>query len=1215
MTRRIRTTVLLAGMLGMLGAACGDSAEPQTAVLLRITYPDSMELDQIFVLAYPVGDMGGYREEAVPDLPAGTLTDNPLRVLIVLPDEWADRSLFFSVAGKRGGGIVGVASTTEIVDRGTWREVNITLEHGQPVCNNGLLEAGEMCDGTALADTCETAAGLQQGTIHCTPECRIDVSDCFECGNGSIEADEQCDGASLGGESCTTQYFSGGTLSCAETCSFDYTGCTGGCGNLVAETGEDCDGADLLGQTCDTAAGLAEGTLACTPTCQLDISGCHECGNGSLESGEDCDGAAFGGLSCSDFGLGVGRLSCTTSCTIDTTSCCGDGIMGYGEDCDGTDFGGQSCVSATGNTGGLLGCTTDCRLDISRCHTCGNGSVEGSEECDGDGLGLQTCQSVTGFDGTLACHADCTFDITGCAVCGNGALNAGEGCDDGNVTPGDGCDASCITETGWICSGEPSECMPATCGDGALDALEVCDDGNNVSCDGCRGNCSAVETGCGDGFLCGAETCDDGNTAVGDGCGSSCTIEPGWNCTGEPSVCTPPNCGNGLPDPGEACDDGNNSDCDGCRGDCSAWETGCGDGFVCGAETCDDGNTTDCDGCSASCVVETGCGDGALCGAEVCDDGNNVNCDGCRADCSGVETGCGDGYTCGAEACDDGNNINCDGCRADCSAIEFGCGDGFVCGVEVCDDGNNDDCDGCRGNCTAIETGCGDGFTCGAEACDDGNNNDCDGCRGNCSAVETGCGDGVTCGTEVCDDGNTNNCDGCRGDCTALETGCGDGFVCGTEACDDGNTAAGDGCDSSCAEETGWSCTGSPSVCSPDTCGNASIDPLEVCDGGNLGGETCLSVGYRPGTGGLACDPTCTAFDTSGCTAGAIDSVAQLEDAISDAHALGSQQRIGIFGNAAPYTVGGSIVINECGGSCSGGRPYGVIIERVGADPVCFTTGGAFPVFDVETGENEFRDLCFVDAVQAYLFNSGTDAGNNTVTHNRFENSGALADQLIEVHSTGNALVANRFDCTTGGVNAIYVQSEGNTVAMNLISGGFDWAVQVTSFAATLRTLIHYNSIEVLGASSGGVLLNNADQLCYLNNIVFGDGTSTGLSLSGAVMGAPAMCGGYRAENNVNLNHAVACTGPDCAANCDGTSPSVDLCDLTQDPGWDANLCLTPGTNPPNTLVDTGIIPTGISFDHNDSTPAVDYVGANPDVGAREAATSRTYGGVMTGCP
>ena len=38
--------------------------------------------------------------------------------------------------------------------------------------------------------------------------------------------------------------------------------------------------------------------------------------------------------------------------------------------------------------------------------------------------------------------------------------------------------------------------------------------------------------------MVGSETCDDGNTSDNDGCSSTCAVEGGWNCNGEPSVCT-----------------------------------------------------------------------------------------------------------------------------------------------------------------------------------------------------------------------------------------------------------------------------------------------------------------------------------------------------------------------------------------------------------------------------------------------------------------------------------------------------------------------------------------------------------------------------------------------------------------------------------------------------------------------------------------------------
>ena len=45
------------------------------------------------------------------------------------------------------------------------------------------------------------------------------------------------------------------------------------------------------------------------------------CGNDIREDGEQCDGPDLGGASCNMLGFGGGGLSCTPSCTFDTSSC------------------------------------------------------------------------------------------------------------------------------------------------------------------------------------------------------------------------------------------------------------------------------------------------------------------------------------------------------------------------------------------------------------------------------------------------------------------------------------------------------------------------------------------------------------------------------------------------------------------------------------------------------------------------------------------------------------------------------------------------------------------------------------------------------------------------------------------------------------------------------------------------------------------------------
>ncbi|MCD4759496.1 hypothetical protein K8R33_01255 [archaeon] len=68
-----------------------------------------------------------------------------------------------------------------------------------------------------------------------------------------------------------------------------------------------------------------------------------------------------------------------------------------------------------------------------------------------------------------------------------------------------------------------------------------------------------------------------------------------------------------------------------------------------------------------------------------------------------------------------------------------------------------------------------------------------------------------------------------------------------------------------------------PNICCrpKDVCGDGFLDSGEVCEGGNLNGETCASQGFDSGT--LACSGDCT-FDTGGC----VDSSSSCGDGVCD---------------------------------------------------------------------------------------------------------------------------------------------------------------------------------------------------------------------------------------------------------------------------------------------------------------------------------------------
>ncbi len=96
-----------------------------------------------------------------------------------------------------------------------------------------------------------------------------------------------------------------------------------------------------------------------------------------------------------------------------------------------------------------------------------------------------------------------------------------------------------------------------------------------------------------------------------------------------------------------------------------------------------------------------------------------------------------------------------------------------------------------------------------------------------------------------------------------VSSNCGDGVVEGVEQCDGANLA-GQSCSSlgyaGGALQCAGNCTFDTSQCS--NCGNGVIDSGEQCDGANLAGQTCESLGFPGGT--LQCGADCQ-LDSSGC--------------------------------------------------------------------------------------------------------------------------------------------------------------------------------------------------------------------------------------------------------------------------------------------------------------------------------------------------------------
>lgn len=110
------------------------------------------------------------------------------------------------------------------------------------------------------------------------------------------------------------------------------------------------------------------------------------------------------------------------------------------------------------------------------------------------------------------------------------------------------------------------------------------------------------------------------------------------------------------------------------------------------------------------------------------------------------------------------------------------------------------------------------------------------------------CGNGQPDLDEECDDGNANNNDACTNSC--MNATCGDGIIGPGETCDDEGDSGADGCSAICMMESGWTCSGEPSVCTPE-CGDGLVIGGETCDDGNVNsGDGCSSLCQCEGTCG-----------------------------------------------------------------------------------------------------------------------------------------------------------------------------------------------------------------------------------------------------------------------------------------------------------------------------------------------------------------------------
>ena len=348
-----------------------------------------------------------------------------------------------------------------------------------PLCGDGLLQTsiGEECDwGSTSVSSCDA-------TCQATPN------------NGDV---------------CTLEYGEISCDYCSTSCELEAN--TAGrqyCGDEITQTAD--------GEQCDD--GNTVNTDSCTNLCNLPV-----CGDTIVTSPETCDD-----------GNAVQADSCYNNCTlVPTEQPCSFSTASALWTWTGTTVTEGEVVnmvlSGTTNCGGQgvtflitppAGLTTSSTTGTISGTTNSVSAPWVADYVSGGGNVYSFSVKLTSTPTTTKSSSNSlTVYSVSTTSCGDGAIQdpngdgQGENCDDGNVANSDGCSSSCLTETGYICIGEPSVCEPTSniCGNGLLEPSN-------------------------------GETCDDGNGGSGDGCSSACIIETGYTCVGTaPSVCTLTGC-------------------------------------------------------------------------------------------------------------------------------------------------------------------------------------------------------------------------------------------------------------------------------------------------------------------------------------------------------------------------------------------------------------------------------------------------------------------------------------------------------------------------------------------------------------------------------------------------------------------------------------------------------------------------------------------------
>lgn len=586
-------------------------------------------------------------------------------------------------------------------------------------------------------------------------------------------------------------------------------------------------------------------------------------GSGATTTANDDNDLPVDGLECTDDVCSNGvasnpPLAAATACGTNMDLLCdGNGAcVGCLSDSD--------CGAPTDCTTPVCNISSACETQFVPVGTPTSNQTTGDcqeEQCNGLGATKIVSSPADVTSDGKSCTADTCVGTT--SMYSN--LPTGTACAEGTGKVCDGAGECVECLSGADCSSfvcVDQACLPPTCMDNVKNGTETDKDCGGSSCSGCANgkNCNVdtdctstvcnsngkcVASICNDGRITGNETCDDGNDVGGDGCSDTCKAEPGYGCTGEPSVCV----------------------------------FTCGDGVVETYEPCDDGNLNDGDGCSSVCREEPG-----------------YDCSGAPSVCVTPETNCGDGIDNNGDGQTDSADQNCQlppyfpGCEpgdvlhvyrsedtpqpipdqpidlmSPVDVIGVGIVSKIALSVNITHPNAGDVAIG------LLMPNNGPFFTAAFQHGEDGDNftNTVfdDFCSPNISTVTASDAPFSACYAPLVGffpaantfadgtwtffssdfEGSANS--GTVDDWTLILCGqappvCGNGFIQFGETCDDMNTTPGDGCSDVCAVEPGYLCSGEPSVCV--VCTNCESEPNDFC-----GLENPMTLSGMPPSGSM----------------------------------------------------------------------------------------------------------------------------------------------------------------------------------------------------------------------------------------------------------------------------------------------------------------------------------------------------------------------------